>query len=403
MTAITAELSAQTLIALGERANARRSFLLVSKVLGKHVPLAAARCRLAGASLALTVAGDPRAAEACTVLASGDALAAGRLLEGLRAPLDCTVVGFAETATGLAHQVAETLDAAWLQDTTRHPDAAAGLAFDEAHSHAREQFLLPLPEDAPGPLIIVDDELSTGATAARLIALLHAARQRERYVLACLVDARREPGPLAALASELGVPIEVVSLARFGEREFPAAGWSGGALPVAHEPGAGAHSAGGSPPLGGRGRGGLSVRDLSVAVPARAERHGLNRDGRRALREAAAEAAALTGELPPGSLVLGCGEHLALPQLAALAAGPETLVSSTTRSPALVADAPGYPLTHGLAFAHPEAPALPGYAYNVRPHERPRIVIHFAEPAHRAAAEPLLAALGPHVTAVTLA
>jgi hypothetical protein len=35
----------------------------------------------------------------------------------------CTVLGFAETATGLAHQVAETLDAAWLQTTTRHPDA----------------------------------------------------------------------------------------------------------------------------------------------------------------------------------------------------------------------------------------------------------------------------------------
>ena len=65
--------------------------------------------------------------------------------------------------------------------------------------------------------------------------------------------------------------------------------------------------------------------------------------------------------------MLGCGEHLALPQLAALASGPATLVSSTTRSPAKVCDAPGYPLRDGLAFPHPEDPAIAGFAYNVRP------------------------------------
>ena len=99
--------------------------------------------------------------------------------------------------------------------------------------------------------------------------------------------------------------------------------------------------------------------------------------------------------------MLGCGEHLALPQLAALAAGPATLVSSTTRSPAKVLDEEGYPLRDGLAFPHPEDPSIAGFAYNVG--ERPEIVVHFAEPAHRQAADGLLRALAPaSITAVTL-
>ena len=144
---------------------------------------------------------------------------------------DSTVVGFAETATGLAHQVAEALDCAWLQNTTRHPDAAGQIAFDESHSHATDQWLRWLP-DSTGPLVIVDDELSTGATAAKLIALLHAREPRPRYVIACLVDARRAPGPLEALADELDTPIDVVSLGRIGDVELPAAGWSAGRLPT---------------------------------------------------------------------------------------------------------------------------------------------------------------------------
>lgn len=386
MTAVL-EGAARDLLAVGERASGKRSFLLVSKVLGKHIPVPAAICRLSGTALALRVAGDPRAGAARAALTSP--LEAARILSDVAAAppagefRDTTVIGFAETATGLGHQVAEALDAAWLQNTTRHLDSAGQIAFDESHSHARDQWLRWLPDGLPdGPLVIVDDELSTGATAAKLVAILHRLAPRKRYVIACLVDARRGPGPLDALSEELGVPIEVVSLERIGEVELPAAGWSEGRLP---EPGVASVE-----PV---------VRERTADWPCPHERHGLDREGRRAFRELAAS---LAEPLPEGALVLGCGEHLALPQLAALASGPETLVSSTTRSPALVRAAAGYPLADGLSFPHPEAPDLPGYAYNVHARTRPRVVVHFSEPAHRRAAEGLLQALGGEITAVTL-
>ncbi len=380
-----------SLVLLGERANAKRSFLLVSTVLGKHVPLEAARCRLAGAALAFAVAGQPGPA-----LDGGATEAAAFLRDELpaRGLTDAVVLGFAETATGLAHQVGEALDCAWLQTTTRHPSAAAqGLAFAEAHSHAPEQWLLPLPDGLSGPLVLVDDELSTGATAGNLIRVLHARQPRERYVVAALLDARPPgPGPLDALAAELGVRIDVAAVAVAPRTSVPEPGWSGGTLPI--------ERADAGPPDPHR----PSRSDLTLPGPPRTEREGLDRAARAAFRRVAEDAAAATGPLEPGALVLGCGEHLALPQLAALAAGPGTLTSSTTRSPALVSDAPGYPLVDGLAFPHPEEPGKPGFAYNVRPASRPHVVVHFAEPAHRAAADGLLAALAPatRLTTVTL-
>ena len=190
MTAPVLEGVAGDLLAVGERAAGTRSFLLVSKVLGKHIPVPAAVCRASGFALGLAVAADarpaPRDVDAAVALL-GEPPADGWH--------DSTVIGFAETATGLAHQVAEALDCAWLQNTSRHTDCAGQISFDESHSHARNQWLRELPSDLPdGPLVIVDDELSTGATAAKLIALLHRRTPRSRYVLACLVDARRAPG-----------------------------------------------------------------------------------------------------------------------------------------------------------------------------------------------------------------
>ena len=50
----------------------------------------------------------------------------------------------------------------------------------------------------PRPLVLVDDELTTGRTALNTIAALHAAAPRDRYVLATLVDLREDDARRAA-------------------------------------------------------------------------------------------------------------------------------------------------------------------------------------------------------------
>lgn len=60
-------------------------------------------------------------------------------------PIDpVTVLGFAETATGLGHCVADELDARYLH-STRRPVAGmvAAAGFEEVHSHATSHLLLP--------------------------------------------------------------------------------------------------------------------------------------------------------------------------------------------------------------------------------------------------------------------
>jgi adenine/guanine phosphoribosyltransferase-like PRPP-binding protein len=384
------------LVALAERANRRRSFLLVSTVLGKHLPVPAARCRLAGLALGLRVAGDARAARAEGALFGDEAAALVDEIESLPARTEqpFVVIGMAETATALGEQVASALDASLFATTTRQAAGMQrGVRFDELHSHAPAQWIVAPHGGWPdGVVAIVDDELTTGATAARLIEVLQTQAPRERYVVAALVDGRAgSDGPLAQCAARLGVRIDVVALQRRGAEARTQPGWSGGTLP--------ARSSNGRPASS-------EVRDVRVGFGGPLQHEGQDCAARRSLAEAAAVAAAEVGPLAEDALVLGTGEHLAFAQRCAALCGG-ALTSSTTRSPVLVSDRERYPIRDGLAFANPDDLDVPGFAYNVCASQRPSIVVHFQDRAHRTRGQELLAALqragARELVAVTLA
>ncbi|GAA0243893.1 hypothetical protein GCM10009527_045780 [Actinomadura nitritigenes] len=377
-----------SMVGLAVRRNPRRAHLLVSAVLGKHVPTDP---RLVyGSGLLLGELVRARLRDEAPSVPSGplkDALAgapgaAASLRDALREPrppVDAIVLGYAETATALGHSVADALGGAYYLHSTRRPvpGFAAYGGFEEEHSHATSHLLLPSDPaalDRDVPVVLVDDELSTGQTVLNTISALHALRPRRHYVLAALVDLRgaSDRARVDELAARLGTRIDAVSLAG-GRVELPDGVLEKGTRIVSEL------SAAAVPAVGDAALGVARVRlDWPSGVPD-GGRHGFLPGHRTALeKDVPRMADAVAAELGEGAsrvLVLGFEELMYAPlrlaeALADAFPGLDVRYSTTTRSPVLAVDDPGYAIRTRLAFpAHDDPADGPGerYAYNVAP------------------------------------
>ncbi|MCW2716870.1 phosphoribosyltransferase family protein [Pseudonocardia sp.] len=393
---------AAPLLGLALRRNPKRAQLLVSRVLGKHVPTDPRLVRATGlllGGLADDVLADRPARELPVDLlhraVAGDPVSAQALHTDAQRSVgptaDAVVLGFAETATALGHCVAEGLGGATYLHSTRRlvPGIAPAGGFTEEHSHATDHLLLPhdpaILTDGR-PLVLVDDELSTGRTVLNTITALHALAPRERYVVASLVDVRPPGTELVDGVRALGARLDVVSLARAAV-ELPVDVTARAAALRAEID---AHTTVGpetAPPGSPLGRTPsptraqpdprLMLAELGwpVTLPA-GGRHGFSPADHRALDSTLPELAAglaRAADLRPGerTLVLGTEELMALPLRLAQTladAGLDVAFSTTSRSPAVVVDEPGYALRSGLTFpAHDDPDDGPGprFAYNV--------------------------------------
>ncbi|MET9609192.1 phosphoribosyltransferase [Streptomyces sp. NPDC006512] len=391
------------LLGLALRRNPKRAHLLVSQVLGKHVPQSPAVVHGAGYRLG----------ERVRALLGADAASA-------------VVLGYAETATGLGHCVADGLGTAPYLHSTRRPvpGVAAAGGFEEAHSHATSHLLLP--EDprllaGTGPLVLVDDEFSTGNTVLNTIRDLHARHPRTHYVVVALVDVRSaaDRDRLTGFAAEIGARVDLIALAA-GTVSLPEGVLAKGRALVEQYDGAAAQDAGAVPggPAGAPAPAGRIELDWPAGVPD-GGRHGFTPAHRAALEEAlprlSRQLTDALGADPGRVLVLGNEELMYAPLRLALAlersgAAAEVRFSTTTRSPVLPVDDPGYAIRTRLVFpAHDDPADGPGdrYAYNVVRTDAPRFdtvvaVVDSAgdTPALRTG---LLAALAPHTGRVLLA
>lgn len=345
------------LIVPGLRRNPRRAHLLVSTVLGKHIPA------------------DPAAVRA----------AADRLADLVAERLDgpCVVFGFAETATGLGHCVAARLGAAVYLQSTRRPGAITHGEFTEGHSHATSHLLQPTSPgllSAADTLVLVDDEISTGATALDSIRALHGLAPHRRYVVASLVDLRAPEHVVEneRVAAAAGLDVAFVALAH-GTVELP----DGLPARVADLP---------ATPSNPRAPHPGTARTVHAAWPQDVPdggRHGvLAADQPRLEEAAAAVAAAIAPELDDRPvIVVGHEELMYLPLCVAESlarSGFRVRFQTTTRSPALVRDEDGYPLRRGFEFLSPEPDeeATRRHLYNAAwPGEDARIVFVADSPA----------------------
>ncbi|WP_327676618.1 phosphoribosyltransferase [Kitasatospora sp. NBC_00458] len=373
------------LVGLALRENRKRAHLLVSTVLGKHVPQRPAVVHGAGLDLGHRV----------------------RELLGDEAAAGAVVLGYAETATGLGHSVADGLDAPYLHSTRRPvPGVEPVGGFEEEHSHATSHLLLPADPRllaGDGPLVLVDDEFSTGTTVLNTIRALHAGHPRDHYVVVALVDLRgaADRQRLADVAAELGARLDLVALADGGV-ELPADILDRAERLIAEAGPAPEPPSAPAAPL---------VR-VELAWPTglpEGGRHGFTREHRARLDAAlpalagqladavagtgtgsggAADAAGAAGAVDAAGasgasdggrvLVLGFEELMYTPLRLAtglaerLPGGAERVrYSTTTRSPVLAVDDPGYAIRTRLAFPAHDDPADDSprerYAYNVAP------------------------------------
>ncbi|MFE7049551.1 phosphoribosyltransferase [Streptomyces californicus] len=397
------------LLGLALRRNPKRAHLLVSNVLGKHVPQLPSVVHGAGYELGERV----------------------RALLGPQEARRAVVLGYAETATGLGHAVADGLRDAPYLHSTRRPVAGVAPAggFEESHSHATSHLLLPEDRDllaGGGPastLVLVDDEFSTGNTVLNTVRALHALHPRERYVIVALVDMRSpaDRDRLTAFAAEIGARVDLVTRAA-GTVALPDGVLERGQALVAEQEARVPASASPSVPVPAHvtrvaldwpasvpdgGRHGFTPDHrtaLEAALPAMAERiataldagapdrgddHGQGADGDRdriPAGEHDRDRSPARGQgqnrvgdqdrvrAPRRVLVLGFEELMyaplrlgtALEEL--LGARAEVRYSTTTRSPVLAVDDPGYAIRTRLLFpAHDDPADGPGdrYAYNV--------------------------------------
>ena len=175
----------EDLLGFAQRINPKRAFLFVSKVLGRHIPVAPTTMRKAFTDLADLVPSD--------------------------LPEPILVIGMAETAVGLSagvHQALQTrYPQALLLNSTRHAQHdensdANGMdslltTFCEDHSHASQHLIYQSKDSvtqarllASKTLIMVDDEASTGNTCVNVVTALRDAglTQLEQVHLTTLVD-----------------------------------------------------------------------------------------------------------------------------------------------------------------------------------------------------------------------
>ncbi|MGW5771671.1 phosphoribosyltransferase [Streptomyces longwoodensis] len=347
------------LLGLALRRNPKRAHLLVSNVLGKHVPQSPSVVYGSGFALGRRV----------------------RELLGTDEAARAVVLGYAETATGLGHCVADGLGGAPYLHSTRRPVPGVARAggFEESHSHATSHLLLP--EDpallaGDGPLVLVDDEFSTGNTVLNTVRELHGRYPRRRYVVVALVDMRSpaDAGRLADLAREIGARVDLVAAASGTVRLPEGVLEKGRDLVARHEAAAGPEQPAAAPPAS-RTR----VASVDLRWPRGLPdggRHGFTPYHRARLERALPALAAQLAEAIPGDarrvLVLGSEELMYAPlrlarELEQLLPA-EVRFSTTTRSPVLAVDDPGYAIRTRLVFpAHDDPADGPGerYAYNV--------------------------------------
>lgn len=152
--------------------NKKRTYLVVNRLQGKHIPVSP-----------------------CNAFQMFDALAL--LLQKAYPHETLALIGFAETATAIGARLAIQLQSYYMQTTREALPGAAYISFSETHSHAVEQKLVRTDVEAvmerADRIVFVEDEVTTGNTILNIVRILEREYpNRVRFSVASLLNGMEE-------------------------------------------------------------------------------------------------------------------------------------------------------------------------------------------------------------------
>lgn len=400
------EIPLDSLFAMAARINKKRSFLFVSKVLGKHIPVNPYSSLLSGASLALLLQQAlkgtmpqqlvPQAIQGIIDPSQAEAAYKEIMSYRLSLPQSVAFIGFAETATAIGHAVYETFGqgGSYIHTTREVIEGSASIInFSEEHSHAVAHYCYakdPQMLTNPEIVVLVDDEITTGKTSLNIIRDMQGKFPKKTYYILALLDWRtpEDQQQFLKLELELGISIHVISLLK-GEVKVTGSSESltpqVPVLPIpnqmgpihftyidhlfAHAPYMSQH-----PYLKHSGRFGLTPEESEQSG------HSISQ---------AAKLLKLT-RIGKKTLCVGTGEFMYIPMRIAAEMGEGVSYQSTTRSPIHTIDAEDYAVKVGYPYSSPEDPDVTHFLYNVPVGMYDDLYLFMEREADPASMQPLL-------------
>ncbi|WHZ57694.1 phosphoribosyltransferase family protein [Metabacillus hrfriensis] len=375
----------ENLFSMAARINKKRGFLFVSKVLGKHIPVDPALALLTGQALAaryMEVVHGKTHPERDQILAglNGEAIQ--------KSEYRCTLndqalfIGFAETATALGHAVFENFENASFFHTTR--ELVSGMDsiinFEEEHSHATSHrcYVDKSLFENDSPIVLVDDEVTTGKTALNIIESIQSKYPRREYTVVSILDWRSEEDQKRFKETEerLGVTIHTVSLIT-------------GLISTTGNPVAENQAEKRSEQvseseineiyISGNDTTSYSSELLSAPYIIHTGRFGLSDQAQLSVDDFCQSAAARLLEFRKGkkTLCLGTGEFMYVPMKTASFMGEGIFYQSTTRSPIHPVDREDYAVKSGYPFTSPEDGETANFFYNAEQGQYDEVFVFF--------------------------
>jgi len=393
----------EELFIMAARRNKKRSFLFVSKILGKHLPIIPSKGLLTGSLLAAQYAFKTAGME----LGKEFNLQAKFTEENPNVPeafipseMSPVIIGFAETATALGQAFFSAFKKADYFHTTREmiSNEDPVITFEEEHSHATSHrcYISTNLLNNGREIVLVDDEMSTGKTAINIIRSIQAEFPRDIYSVVSILDWRSDEDvqKFKKLEDELEIKINCVSLLR---GKFTVSGHSPESKPYTEEqafdlpePKVNKIYVDHINPIRSSSYFGGELKEIPYA--ATSGRFGMDEIARDLLDVIILDVAAKLSAMSQGKRVLcvGTGEFMYIPMKTAALMCGNVSYQSTTRSPIHIVNKDGYGARYGMAFPNPEDLEIQHYLYNVAPFQYEEVFIFFEREIPDEWLEPML-------------